>query len=170
MPSPAQPPEYTNTSFAQRCRRIVPHGTARIPAESIEALRVAVERAAPRQPPAPIYTYSAVGQIPDWVLGDPDVAERFWSHAEADTDSSCLLWTGSRNQYGYGRLYFQDDGRDRRAYAHRYILARQLGRWPTGVVMHACDRPSCVNVAHLAEGTQSENISHSYTSGRRGRA
>jgi DNA-binding NarL/FixJ family response regulator len=37
----------------------------------------------------------------------------------------------------------------------------------TGVIMHTCDTPNCVNPAHLVHGTQAENIADMVAKGRR---
>jgi len=51
--------------------------------------------------------------------------------------------------------------------AHRYYYEQTHGKLPKGmVVMHLCDNPSCVNVAHLKAGTQSENMLDCSNKGR----
>lgn len=67
----------------------------------------------------------------------------------------CILWTGTLDEDGYGRLFV----RRRRWRAHRLAWTLERGPIPPGlVVMHRCDQPSCVRVDHLELGTQAENL------------
>lgn len=81
---------------------------------------------------------------------------RFWSFVEFALDGSgCLVWTGSRNQLGYG--LFRADGRT--ISAHRWAYIERNGRVPEGLVLdHLCRNPSCVNPDHLEAVTQRENV------------
>ena len=42
------------------------------------------------------------------------------------------------------------------------------GYWPN-VCRHKCDKPNCVNAAHLEDGTQQDNVTDIYERGRRQR-
>lgn len=80
------------------------------------------------------------------------------------TESGCWDWTGAKNGGGYGTLY----DRGYPALAHRVAYARFNGPIPAGfVVAHRCDRPCCVNPAHLWACTQKDNIADMYAKGRR---
>jgi hypothetical protein len=76
----------------------------------------------------------------------------------------CTLWQGAVDRDGYGVVRIDD--RTRRA--HVVAWERHNGRMvPTGgVLRHACDVPSCINVAHLSTGTQADNL---IDAARRGR-
>lgn len=69
--------------------------------------------------------------------------------------AKCIEWPGNRDRDGYG--FVKIDGVQRRA--HRVALEQHLGRklasheW----VLHSCDRPACVNPAHLRIGNAAEN-------------
>ncbi len=77
-----------------------------------------------------------------------------WYTAEPNT--GCWLWTGSRNQKGYGWSRIQ--GISTRM-AHRISWLLHRGDIPEGVlVCHKCDTPSCVNPDHLFLGTQKDNL------------
>lgn len=93
-------------------------------------------------------------------------------HAKYKADPlGCWLWTGAKIYDGYGIVNLgREDGRQRTIYAHRiaYVLAHgpiPAGK-PVAVVMHSCDNPSCVNPAHLALGTQRENLMDASSKGR----
>jgi len=67
----------------------------------------------------------------------------------------CWLWTGTRDQKGYGRFWIP--GRTP-AKPHRVAWEFINGPIPIGLaVCHRCDTPSCCNPAHLFMGTLAEN-------------
>lgn len=75
----------------------------------------------------------------------------------------CWVWQRSRNNRGYGVIYF--DGRLHLAHRAAWLLAH--GTWPAqGMVTdHICNNKACVNPAHLRELTNSENIARAYPRG-----
>lgn len=85
----------------------------------------------------------------------------------------CLEWQGTLDSTGYG-LVRTDSGKS--TAAHRYALARHLGRAiPEELyVDHKCHNPLCVNHKHLREVTPKQNmenrkgVSKRSTSGVRG--
>jgi hypothetical protein len=93
------------------------------------------------------------------------LTDRFW--AKVQKTKSCWLWTGSRNEHGYGSIL----GNDRRLiHAHRVSWELANGPIPAGVdVLHNCpggDNPSCVNPAHLWLGTATDNSRDMVRKGR----
>jgi hypothetical protein len=69
--------------------------------------------------------------------------------------STCWLWTGSKNSYGYGIILMPGS---RPVRAHRYAYEKWVGHIPEGlVVMHICDTPACVKPSHLRVGDRSDN-------------
>lgn len=81
-------------------------------------------------------------------------AEAFAARTMPVTESGCLLWTGSADSRGYGRIGI--DGRPR--LVHRYAWEREHGPIPDGQqVDHMCWVTSCCNVDHLRLVTQAEN-------------
>lgn len=65
--------------------------------------------------------------------------------ARTRSAGSCLLWTGSLNNKGYGKIG------DR--YAHRVTYELARGPIPAGLELdHLCRTPACVNPDHLEAG------------------
>lgn len=91
---------------------------------------------------------------------DPATVARFLAKVEKHDENcecceGCWLWTGCRHRQGYGR--FRYEGRTVNAQRAAYELF--VGPIPPGLhVLHACDRPPCVNPAHLSPGTHTENM------------
>lgn len=85
--------------------------------------------------------------------------------ARAVRSGQCRLWTGYRVK-GYGRTTF----RRKQMLVHRVIFAWANQRWPRDKVLHTCDRASCIEPAHLFEGTQADNMADMVRKGRASRA
>lgn len=78
--------------------------------------------------------------------------ERFW--AKVDQSGECWLWTGCKDDQGYGTFGVEKHT----VRAHRFAWTLTHGPIPNGVdVCHSCDNPSCVRVDHLFLGTQQDN-------------
>lgn len=101
-----------------------------------------------------------------------DTHAEFWSKfwAKVDKSGDCWLWLGVKNPSGYGRI----DYRGKSYLAHRMMLfwfkriptLEKMRQNKTGIALHSCDNPSCVNPEHLSVGTAAENISSVYQRGR----
>jgi len=82
---------------------------------------------------------------------------------KASQIGDCLVWTGQKCPKGYGRIKLH--GRLERA--HRVMYELHHGAIPDGaVIMHSCDNPACINIAHLSSGTQADNIRDMHKKGR----
>lgn len=97
------------------------------------------------------------------VAGDP--IPRFIAKVSVPDDrpETCWDWTGYIAPTGYGSFYLNGRpiGAHRAAYElfHGPIAAGQ-------VVMHLCDRRSCVRPSHLSIGTYAENTADMVAKGR----
>lgn len=79
--------------------------------------------------------------------------------------TGCWEWKGAKSAGGYGRLKVKGVA----WMAHRYSLFLHQGTLGQDtVVMHSCDNPSCINPAHLSEGTQKDNMADCKAKGRLG--
>lgn len=77
----------------------------------------------------------------------------------------CIEWDKARNKHGYGVQWY--DGRTRLAHRVTFALAHPDVEIEGRIVRHLCHNPPCVNVLHLACGSQGENIADSIRDGRR---
>jgi hypothetical protein len=76
----------------------------------------------------------------------------------------CHEWTSSKSDRGYG--LFAIGGTHHNQKAHRVAFWLEHGRWPEPAALHLCDNRPCVNPAHLAEGTQRDNLADMRAKGR----
>ena len=80
----------------------------------------------------------------------------------------CVIWQGSVDRKGYGRLKVQRGNKRITLEAHRWVMEQLLGRrlksWE--VVLHACDNPPCFAAAHLSVGTVADNNYDMFMKGR----
>jgi hypothetical protein len=80
----------------------------------------------------------------------------------------CVLWQGSVDKAGYGRMKRVVNGEWETVKVHRWVveqlLGRRLGRFE--VVMHACDNPPCFRLDHLAVGSIVDNNRDMFDKGR----
>lgn len=87
-----------------------------------------------------------------YVRGTP--TERFWAYVEK-TDT-CWLWTGYRNELGYG--FFAPRG-SRNVRAYRWAYEEVYGSVPQGLELdHLCGVRACVRPTHLEPVTHLENV------------
>ena len=84
----------------------------------------------------------------------------------------CWLWLGKKDAQGYGKfslMRVERPGKRQDIRAHRFMWFLRYGAYPEPEGCHNCpggDNPSCVNTAHLFEGTQRENLLDMHRKGR----
>lgn len=84
--------------------------------------------------------------------------ERFLSHIETpDGREGCWLWTGAKNEDGYGRFSYEN----RLWLPHKWLWELGHGPVPEGLVLDHlphCRNRACVNPTHLEPITQQDNV------------
>lgn len=98
-------------------------------------------------------------------VGTP--AERLFARVTRVND--CLVWTGSTDAAGYGRLVVGSriDGTRRHEGVHRVAWMHYHGPIPDGMeVLHTCDNPPCVERGHLFLGNHATNMLDMAAKGR----
>lgn len=86
--------------------------------------------------------------------GEVDLNIRFLE--KVNKTENCWLWTGSKNNKGYGRI----NVRGKVKLAHRIGYELYFMRYVSDAiqVLHKCDTPSCVKPAHLFLGNAKDNM------------
>lgn len=94
---------------------------------------------------------------------DDETRLRFENKINKLSEDGCWLWTSTKNAKGYG--LFSIDGKKHKA--HRLAYELYIGKIPEGMlVLHKCDRPSCVSPNCLWIGSHADNQSDKMSKGR----
>lgn len=80
----------------------------------------------------------------------------------------CVIWQGSVDRDGYGRMKRARDGERITVSVHRWVMEEVLERRLRAdeVVLHACDNPPCYRVGHLSVGSIQDNNADMRAKGR----
>lgn len=91
----------------------------------------------------------------------------FWSRVDKNGPGGCWLWTGYKNERGYGLLSARHKG-SRSYRAHRFSWELVHGDTAKGqFCLHKCDVRACVNPDHLFLGTNQDNMDDMRRKGRK---
>ena len=101
----------------------------------------------------------------------PIEIERLFKKAVRDEETGCLVWTGTlstkwklkgvpKKQYGMAYI----NGKFQKAHRVSYAYHHNDGLMPhrDEIIMHSCDRPTCIEGTHLSLGTHSQNLLDAY--------
>lgn len=129
---------------------------------------------------AAVKRYCLKNEITFKTQTEETIPESFKKYFQLKLDSTnpalCWNWTGSKNKFGYGVVFYNSI----LSYAHRVAhkiyndvtfnikLEKDLDK-DSIVILHSCDNPSCCNPAHLSTGTPLENVQDMVRKGRQGR-
>ena len=95
--------------------------------------------------------------------GDLSLLERLLDKVIIDEVTDCWIFTGGKNNIGYGMI--RDEKKMRTA--HRVSYEEHNGKIPVGLlVLHSCDNPICCNPNHLSLGTHKDNTRDMMNRGR----
>lgn len=80
----------------------------------------------------------------------------------------CKLWTGYKNQDGYGMRRVKIGGKWLVRGVHRLACIDAHGPPPPGKpeAMHSCDEPACYEPTHLSWGSRRDNMGDAASKGR----
>lgn len=99
-------------------------------------------------------------------MARPKAGITFWDrvYAHVEVSGECKLFTGHRNEDGYGRIW-RDGGL---VFIHREVWKRENGEIPQGLeICHKCDTPNCIEPKHLFAASHYHNIKDMDAKGRR---
>lgn len=100
-------------------------------------------------------------------MARPKNGTTFWDRVNQHVvyaENGCHLFKGHIDDCGYGRI--SKDGKLVRIHREVWKL-HNPNQDITGVIMHSCDTPNCINPEHLSHGTQADNIADMVAKGRR---
>lgn len=93
-----------------------------------------------------------------------DYKKHIEDNSEKVTESGCWIWMKAVHPDGYGSITFKSKSEK----AHRISYSVFNGEIEEGKqIMHSCDNPSCVNPAHLSQGTAHDNMQDMVKKGRK---
>ncbi len=106
------------------------------------------------QPAKPKVVY-----VPSYVpIPELTQAQLNYFHSRTNKDGDCWVWTGQKEEDGYGRMQIQGIVHA----SHRIAFFLANGGIDCSLqVHHACDSPYCVNPAHLSQGDHTKNFTDS---------
>lgn len=101
------------------------------------------------------------------------IEDRYWSKVDRSAGpDECWPWTAARLRGGYGMFWdgtYLASGGPHTVSAHRWMYQHFIRPLTdTECVLHHCDNPPCVNLAHLFIGTHADNAADRQAKGRGG--
>lgn len=98
-----------------------------------------------------------------------EFVDKFWSRVDKNGPQGCWDWIGHLNKDGYGKISFKENKNTKKVLmsCHRISYTLEKGAiLDDSLVMHLCNRPSCVRPDHLALGTPKDNIAYAVSLNR----
>lgn len=90
-----------------------------------------------------------------WEYRGISIETRIFTRVETNAFSGCLIFTGSKNQDGYGQV--KNGGKTIRV--HKWVWEKTNGAVPNGLeIRHSCNNPSCIYIGHMSLGTHKDNM------------
>jgi len=98
----------------------------------------------------------------------PESIALFWTKVDkSGGPDACWLWRGQVRADGYGSFAYRTAGQRTKLTAHRYAMLVDGANIAGLFVCHWCDRPLCVNPAHMFVGTPKDNLDDMAAKGRK---
>ena len=95
-------------------------------------------------------------------MSDEELLSWMRTQVKKNLETGCHEWRGAINKAGYGIVLYKGKS----TLVHRLIWFFNYDYWPKKFLLHSCDTPRCINLDHLREGSQKDNMNDMVNRGR----